>query len=75
MEDKIEIKVRKWGKEEEIETNWREIIGIYTEMRRELIKNCKKCEEPKDEFDAGKYCEEHEKFEKIDNIMAEIFIP
>ena len=62
MEDKIEITVKKWGKEEKIEANWREIIGIYTEMRRELIKNCKKCEE-------------HEKFEKIDNIMAEIFIP
>lgn len=75
--DERKITVEKWDGSETYTTtiNWREIVGAYHEMRLAMIDGCPDCHSPKDIFDAGAYCKRHAHLEKLDDTIAELFLP
>ena len=73
--DDFEITTKKWNGKSKTTVNWAKVAELYTEMRNVVLEKCEKCQAPKNEFDIGEYCEKHEKFEELDEIIAKVFLP
>lgn len=74
--DEWKITVEKWGgRKHKTTVRWREVADLYTSMRQQIIADCPRCHKPSSIYDEGKYCDYHAKYERLDDIIADIFIP